>query len=77
MKLLQKETQNFKHMYKPSTYIAKVKEMLFEWFSIEGVSSLDRSVLVVLQGVTRDSCIPNKFANLNELPINKILSGSH
>lgn len=38
---------------------------------------MDRSVHEVLQRVTRASCVPNKCADLSELPINKILSGSH
>lgn len=33
MKLLLKGTSSFKHMYKQSIYISKVKETLFEWFS--------------------------------------------
>lgn len=41
------------------------------------MSSLDRPALEVLQRVTRASCVPNKCADLSELPINKILSGSH
>lgn len=35
MNLLEKETSSFKHIYKPSTYITKVKETVFEWFSTE------------------------------------------